>query len=255
MDSLKDILSDIKLLFTNGLRLFPLSIASTMLFIGLFTANYAMLFFLIGFLILSPGVVWFINFATEFIYNKTGWTTPYIIRDTSLCRIAIPFTTLNQNNKPEAGIPETVVISKWLGMTLFFFGYIIMNGVKFCLKEPLKDELPGLKESSESFDSKVLTRKMQGSLSVIASALLLIFILYMRCRTGCESFKNQATTLEHYLFIGACMTLLCGMGVGWYYALSSVGEDRLSDLFGIANRLLLPTAFKDKPMACLPCST
>ena len=70
MDSLKDILSDIKLLFTNGLRLFPLSIASTMLFIGLFTANYAMLFFLVGFLILSPGVVKLINIVAVYKFSN-----------------------------------------------------------------------------------------------------------------------------------------------------------------------------------------
>jgi hypothetical protein len=251
MDSLKDILSDIKLLFTNGLRLFPLSIASTMLFIGLFTANYAMLFFLVGFLILSPGVVKLINIVVSAYYTGTGSNSPYKISDTSPCRVAVPFTTLTQNGKPVAGVSEEVVISEWLGMTLFFFGYIIMNGIQFCLKPPLTD--PSIPESTQSNESKILTRKMQGSLSVIASALLLGFILYMRCSTGCESFKNQATTSVHYLFIGTCIALLFGMGVGWYYALSSVGEDRLSDLFGIANRLLLPKAFKDGPIACLPC--
>jgi hypothetical protein len=44
------------------------------------------------------------------------------------------------------------------------------------------------------------------------------------------------------------------LGVSWYYALSSVGEDRLSDLFGIANRLLLPKVFRNGPIACLPCT-
>lgn len=252
MDSLKDILTDIKILFKNGLRLFPLSIASTMLFIGLFTANYAMLFFLVGFLIVSPGVVKLINFAVSAYYTRTGSPSPFKINDTSLCRVAIPFTTLNQNNKPVAGVSEEVVISEWLGMTLFFFGYIIMNGIQFCLKEPISDQ--SIPDSDELKNSKILTRKTQGSLSVIASGLLLAFILYMRCSTGCESFKNQAINIPNIIFMVLCMTLLFGMGVSWYYALSSVGEDRLSDLFGIANRLLLPKVFKDGPVACLPCA-
>ena len=48
--------------------------------------------------------------------------------------------------------------------------------------------------------------------------------------------------------------LVLGGGLGglWYYALSRVGDQRLSDLFGIANRLMIPMALVDKPYACLP---
>jgi hypothetical protein len=42
------------------------------------------------------------------------------------------------------------------------------------------------------------------------------------------------------------------LGNGWYKALSKVGEDRLSDLFGIANRLLPPSAINNAPIACIP---
>jgi hypothetical protein len=42
------------------------------------------------------------------------------------------------------------------------------------------------------------------------------------------------------------------MGHGWYKALSKVGQDRLSDLFGIANRLLPPSAINNAPIACVP---
>jgi hypothetical protein len=42
------------------------------------------------------------------------------------------------------------------------------------------------------------------------------------------------------------------IGRSWYRLLASVGEDRLSDLFGIANRLLPPSAIENKPIACVP---
>jgi hypothetical protein len=42
------------------------------------------------------------------------------------------------------------------------------------------------------------------------------------------------------------------LGVSWYKLLSMTGQDRLSDLFGIANRLLPPTAVANGPIACIP---
>jgi hypothetical protein len=241
MDSLKDILTDIKILFTNGLQLFPLSIASTMLFIGLFTANYAMLFFLVGFLIISPATAALINKLVDFICKAMNLTSPFIVKDTNICRVAIPFTTL-ANKTPS--VPETVVISEWIGMTLFFFGYMIMNGFQFIYKDP----------SDGSDKSKIITRKTQAGLSIAAAILLLGFIMYMRYNSGCESFMNEGINWLSRIIIIVVAVCFLGMGVGWYYALSSVGEDRLSDLFGMANRMLLPKALGDKPMACLPCA-
>jgi hypothetical protein len=241
MDSLKDILTDIKILFTNGLQLFPLSIASTMLFIGLFTANYAMLFFLVGFLIVSPATAALINKLVDFICKAMNLTSPFIVKDTNICRVAIPFTTL-ANKTPS--VPETVVISEWMGMTLFFFGYMIMNGFQFIYKDP----------SDGSDKSKIITRKTQAGLSIAAAILLLGFIMYMRYNSGCESFMNEGINWLSRIIIIVVAVCFLGMGIGWYYALSSVGEDRLSDLFGMANRMLLPKVFGDKPIACLPCA-
>lgn len=241
MDSLKDILTDIKILFTNGLQLFPLSIASTMLFIGLFTANYAMLFFLVGFLIVSPATAALINKLVDFICKAMNLTSPFIVKDTNICRVAIPFTTL-ANKTPS--VPETVVISEWMGMTLFFFGYMIMNGFQFIDK----------KSPGDSDKSKIITRKTQAGLSIAAAILLLGFIMYMRYNSGCESFMNEGINWLSRIIIIVVAVCFLGMGIGWYYALSSVGEDRLSDLFGMANRMLLPKVFGDKPIACLPCA-
>jgi hypothetical protein len=48
------------------------------------------------------------------------------------------------------------------------------------------------------------------------------------------------------------MILLLLAGGGWYRALASQTEGRLSDVFGIANRILKPMAMQDEPLACLP---
>jgi hypothetical protein len=41
------------------------------------------------------------------------------------------------------------------------------------------------------------------------------------------------------------------LGFAWYYLLSVVGDDRLSDVYGIANRLMTSSALSNAPYACL----
>jgi hypothetical protein len=55
-------------------------------------------------------------------------------------------------------------------------------------------------------------------------------------------------------WIGALLTA-AGFGTAgyyWYDLLSKVGQGRLSDIFGIANRLLAPSAIQNGPIACVP---
>jgi len=52
--------------------------------------------------------------------------------------------------------------------------------------------------------------------------------------------------------MGVSSVIFILLGVGWYKLLSIRGDDRLADLFGIANRLLGINATKNEPMACVP---
>jgi hypothetical protein len=61
MESLRDLLTDIHVLLRSGMTSLPLTIGGTMLLLGLCTANYAILFFLVGFLILVPSLVGGVN--------------------------------------------------------------------------------------------------------------------------------------------------------------------------------------------------
>ncbi len=60
--------------------------------------------------------------------------------------------------------------------------------------------------------------------------------------TGCETKTGGVITILAF----------SSLGYGWFKLLSSVGQDRLSDIFGIANRLLAPSALKNGPIACIP---
>ena len=63
MESLKDIISDIRVFMYGGVLTLPLTIAGTLSILGLFTANYAILFCLVGFLILTPITSSILNWA------------------------------------------------------------------------------------------------------------------------------------------------------------------------------------------------
>jgi len=230
--TLKDIISDIKFFIKDGISTLPVTIGGTMLIMGLFTSNYAMLFFLVGFLLAAP----FLAFAINKLVGLTG-TDLFNVAAADICLVSNPFTTMNSKGT----LPETVIVSEWLAMILFFFGYMGFNAVQLLYKES--------DVTAESDASKVSTRKTQAFLSLLAILFVLGGVLLFRLQSNCESFTKSIITM----IIGGlvCCIFLVG-GMAWYYGLSLVGEGRLSDLFGIANRLLGKDATKNGPVACVP---
>jgi hypothetical protein len=93
-----------------------------------------------------------------------------------------------------------------------------------------------------TINKKILNRKSQALMSIISIIVFAVIVIYFRYSSGCDSFFGIISTLA----------LSGTAGFGWYYSLSQIGQDRLSDLFGIANRLLPPSMIQNKPIACLP---
>jgi hypothetical protein len=91
-------------------------------------------------------------------------------------------------------------------------------------------------------ERKTTNIKTQAIVAMVSILLFGLIMIGFRFYTGCESVIGMALT---------CITFFA-LGYYWYLLLSSVGEDRLSDLFGIANRLLPPAAIRNKPIACIP---
>ena len=225
----------------GGMNSLPLTIGGTMLILGLFTANYAMLFFLLGFLIITPVTLWLYNILLDktvkslliliirllsFGQLDTEYITS-ILKTTvksDVCKINIPYKTELNSSESE---PES---STWVAMITFFIGYILKNAIELYSRE----------SSDVDIKSKVNNRKFQAIVSICSIIIFAMVVLGYRLYSGCES--KLEIIVSSLIFIP--------LGFGWYKALSSVGQDRLSDIFGIANRLLSPTA--DVPVACIP---
>jgi len=234
MESLKDLFTDVHVLLRSGMASLPLTIGGTMLLLGLCTANYAILFFLVGYLMLIPLLVGGINGLASYMMWDSCKTT---LRD--VCHLVIPFQVQEAKEAQE----EYIVITPWMTMVAFFLGYILQNAAVLYTRE--SPDVPideAAIKTEEDLQGKTVTRKTQAVISLVTIVVFILIVLKMRYEGECEGVLRM---------LGASMVggLL---GVGWYSLLREVGQDRLSDLFGIANRLLPPSALANKPIACLP---
>jgi hypothetical protein len=227
MDTLKDVVSDIRIFLYGGMTTLPLTIAGTMLILGLFTANYAMMFFLLGYLLFSPLSAVLINLLLP--QNNPLPTIP------SRCQLAYR----NQSGtQPAAGDYATTT---WMSMVSFFLGYMVNNAAQLFSRES-PDESLLVTSDGATINKKILNRKSQALISLLSIIIFTVIVIYFRYSTGCESLLGIISTLA----------LSGTAGFAWYYTLSLIGQDRLSDLFGIANRLLPPSMVQDQPIACIP---
>ena len=232
MESLRDLLTDIHVLLRSGMTSLPLTIGGTMLLLGLCTANYAILFFLVGFLILIPALVGGANALAAWMVWDFCKTSLH-----DVCNLVIPF-----HGGPKGMIvatPEYILITPWMTMMAFFLGYILQNAAVLYTRE--SPEVP-IDETIPDVEAKTVTRKTQAIISLVTIVVFIVIVLKYRYDTGCEG----ALRILGASVVGGLL------GVGWYSLLREVGQDRLSDLFGIANRLLPPSALANKPLACLP---
>lgn len=236
MESLKDIISDIRVFLYGGMLTLPLTISGTLLVLGLFTANYAILFFLVGFLVFVPIVA----FALEKVLSSIfGGYSIFKSKTSDICKLVIPYATLR--TEPITG-DTTSIVSPYMAMVSFFSGYIFTNALELYNRETPDITMTIQSSSASDISSKVTARKSQAIIAMAAIILFTIIVILVRAYTGCESVLGMILTVVGFGFAGN----------GWYKALSSVGQDRLSDLFGIANRLLPPEAITNGPIACVP---
>jgi len=234
MDTLKNILSDIRIFLYGGLRTLPLTIAGTLLVLGLFTANYAILFFLIGFLLFTPLLAILLNgvFGSVLEYYQID---AFKTKTADICRVLLPYTTLQS---PVGIREENVMFSTWMAMVAFFVGYLFTNGLELHNREaPSNKDAP-----TADVEAKVSARKTQALVAMGSVLFFALLVVGFRLYSGCENIYSVILTFLAFVYAGH----------GWYRMLASVGEDRLSDLFGIANRLLPASATQNGPIACIP---
>lgn len=200
----------------------PFLLFTWSLFVGATTGN-------IGLLVLALGqstVVPLLTFGLNYIASKFGesWKPMFTIPKSATCNL-LPTGFTNVNDR------EYVVPSYWLAQILFFFSFLISNASSVMNLEP----------SESAPAEKVERRKSQAQLVLIMAIFFLIVFLGLRFFImGCEIALG--------LFIG---TLVFGsVGYGWY-RLAQECSARDSDIFGIVQGILPPSASDPPPMTCV----
>jgi hypothetical protein len=226
--NLTTIASDIRYFIVTGLETLPLTIAGTLLILGFFIGNYAMLFFLVGYLLAVPTLAFVINLISPKSFILGG-------KDSDVCNVITGYTVPGSKRDTNDSI-----VSYWMAMVSFFIGYVLHNSYSLYAKES-----PSINPKDPQSGAKVAAGiALRQSQSITAMALIValaIAILYIRIWSSCDSYVSIA--------LGA---LFGAGGWFWYTLLAKVGQDRLSDLFGIANRLMTTSAMTNAPYACLP---
>jgi hypothetical protein len=246
MEKLKDVISDIGVFIYGGIRTLPLTIAGTLTILGLFTANFAIIFFLLGYLIGIPLISFGCNAIGSLIFDFVSYN-PFKVKKSDVCNINIPYLTMK--NMKEKQEEETVLCSQWMAMILFFFGYIIGNAVELFSLDTHEEVIKVSNSTESDIIQKEGNRKMQAVISLCSTIVLAIGIIGYRVYTGCEPSLNAPLTIIVFV---VSIAFFGGLGYLWYLFLGTIGQHRLSDIFGIANRLLPPSAIINAPVACVP---
>ena len=227
--SLFTLVSDLKVFLLGGYQSFPITMAGTLIILGFMTANYAMLFFLVGLVIGVPIGTWILNALCGFIPDNS-WVFP---RASSVCDI---IGSAADASSTERG----PFASYWITMTMFFFGYLIGNALTLYSLAPVYPSAdPDVKAK---VDQQVMMRQSQTVIGLITIALFVIVFLAMRIKSGCDA------VVPAILATGGSIAF----GYYWYQALAATGKNTLSDLFGIANRLMSPDSLQNEPIGCIP---
>ena len=239
LPSLATIFADIRAFVNNGLTVLPLTIIGTGLLLSLMTANYALLFMLFGMVIITPSVLFVGNLGFD-LFNSYSQPTSRLFAASSsdLCDIIPPFPI---PSRPSSRLSYTFG-SYWLAMMSFFFGYVISNATALLGKSTQEPDEADDKTKG-MIASGAMNRKTQAITAIFGTIILAILVIIMRIMN---------TTCEPY--ISSIISTIGFGALGWsiYSSLAETGEDRLSDIFGIANRLLSPDALTNAPYACLP---
>jgi len=242
------IASDIRYFVLSGFQTLPLTLGGMILIVSHFIGNYAMIFFLVGYMMLVPAIAFAINFASGMFgfTSPAGVTFPGGGKDSEVCNVLPINNTLKYD----------MIISYWMAMISFFIGYIMTNAVAIYQMVPVDpEEIDSTSKSNLAAKAAInsgIALRQSNTINAMAVIIALTFvIIYIRVfYSGCDWGEFSLVTV-----LSVLAALGFGfLGYGWYKMLQKVddGSSRLADLFGIANRMMIPPALVNAPYACLP---
>lgn len=209
---------------------FPLLLFGYSVFMGATTGNVSLLVLALGQATVVPILAWMMNLFVPWLGSFAEYfsSTPG-----SNCSL-LPGSEPNTFTATIDGVEKVLVASfpsVWMAQIAFFFGFLISNAVG----------VMNFPADSKADRMKVEARKSQTQMVLVVASVILILFWVMRILfTGCES--PAGATLGALIF--------ASLGKGWYeFARACSAKD--SDIFGIVQGILPPSAMDAPPMTCV----
>ena len=204
-------------LLSGVLRYFPTTMIVTLFVLGITTGKLAWILVAIGGILITV-----FTLLIQYMFLKTLGLGPMpgaaVLEACSLV--------------PTATGEYSAIPSLWVAVSSFFATYIFINASNLYMQTPARINKEKI---------AVQQRKGMGLISMMAVALLFIFLLVPRYWTSCE------TTL------GIITGLIIGHvgGITWWKILDACGPDVYPDIHGVMIGLK-PGSMHTNPMACAP---
>ena len=214
-----DVLDTLRASILMTFRALPILLISFVVFLAIGLGNMGMFILAVGHIVLVPLVTGIAHFITAPLYT-VGDERAYVKGSDVVQLVSSMSSRLDVNVLP----------SYWMQHVLFFFGYLVANGVGLY-------RLPQEKGQSDMYYDN---RRAKARGVIIVSVLASLAFSYFRFQTGAETWRGVALAFA----TGG------GLGYAWYQFAAYCGA-RHADVFGVAPSLLPATAKEEKAMTCV----
>lgn len=217
-----ELLETLRTSLLMAFRALPLLLISFIGFLAIGLGNMGMFILLLGHLVLVPITTVITHFITGKIYPDGSPRGGYaFVAGSDITQLVPGVSTSARVN---------VMPSYWMQHVLFFFGYLLANGVGLL-------RLPQEKGQSDVYYEN---RKAKATAVIVVGVLAALTLSVFRSWTGAETLSG----------VGLAFLTGGGLGYGWYQFAAYCGA-RHADVFGVVPTMVPVSAKDEKAMTCV----
>lgn len=214
-----ELLDTLRTSLLMAFRALPLLLISFIGFLAIGLGNMGMFILLLGHLVLVPITTGLAHVITGKIY--TFGDARAFVSGSDVAQLVPGAASSAMIN---------VMPSYWMQHVLFFFGYLLANGVALL-------RLPQEKGQSDVYYEN---RKAKATAVIVVGVLAVLAFTAFRSWTGAETLRG----------VGLAFLTGGGLGYGWYQFAAYCGT-RHADVFGVVPSMVPVSAKDEKAMTCV----
>jgi hypothetical protein len=209
----------LRLSLIEAFRYFPIFLISIVGFLAAALGNLGLALLFVGHATVVPLATTIFQFIFSRILPEASKAAPG----------AADLTTLIPSG--DSSSSATLMPTSWMNHTLFFFGYMLANGVSLFTMQSDSDSKPYLVENRKAKAITVM------AMSLVSAAV--IILLRYKMTSGAETLPGIFTALV----VGG------GLGYGWYQLAAACGI-RHADIMGVVQSIVPPQK-EARPLGCV----